>query len=458
MAPVGGFDSVNGPAHGSLDLAAIMHSEREVKSPVESGDTHDGVSSRQIHRRATACRICGGQDLRVLLHLGPTPLANAFPRHPDEFEDEQTYPLDLAFCPDCSLVQIVDEIDPEVLFRDYIYVTGTSKTIAEHNRGYAEAVQAHVRLAPDDLVVEIASNDGSLLTCFRDLGVRVLGVEPAHNIADVAREAGIETVAEFFSSDFAAELRSARGPARAVIGNNVLAHVPNPADVLRGAATLLAEDGAVFIEVPYLAEFVEGLEYDTVYHEHLCYFSVAALLRLCEQAGLSILAVERFAVHGGTIRVRAGLRTTHPSHGTSVLAMADAEAAAGLTTEGRFCEFARQVKKNRGKLVALLESLRADGKRMAGYGAPAKGNTLLNYCGIGPDLLPFIVDQNPWKVGRFTPGVHIPVKDVQALHDFAPDYILILAWNFAEEIMQQLEEFRAQGGKFIIPIPEPRIV
>ncbi len=435
-----------------------MHFERKVGSPVESGDTHDGVSLRQIHRQATACRLCGSRRMSVVLQLGPTPLANAFPRHPDEFVDEQTYPLDLAFCPDCSLVQIVDEIDPEVLFRDYIYVTGTSKTIAEHNRSYAEAVQAHLRLAPDDLVVEIASNDGSLLTCFRDLDVRVLGVEPARNIADVARKAGIETVAEFFSSDFAAQLRSAKGPARAVIGNNVLAHVPDPADVLRGAATMLAEDGAVFIEVPYVAEFVERLEYDTVYHEHLCYFSVTALLRLCEQADLSILSVDRFPVHGGTIRMRAGLRATHPDHSEAVLAMAAAEEAQGLTTAARYREFAHEVEHNRHALVALLESLRDQGHRVAGYGAPAKGNTLLNYCGIGPELLPFTVDQNPWKVGRYTPGMHIPVKHVEALHEFAPDFVLILAWNFADEIMQQLQAFRTRGGRFILPIPAPRIV
>jgi len=396
--------------------------------------------------------------MSVVLQLGPMPLANSFPRHPDEFVDEQVYPLDLAFCPDCSLVQIIDEVDPEVLFRDYIYVTGTSKTIAEHNRTYADTVQTHLRLAPDDLVVEVASNDGSLLTCFRDLGVRVLGVEPARNIADVARDVGIETISEFFTSDLAVELRAARGPARAVIGNNVLAHVPNPADVLRGAATLLAEDGAVFIEVPYLAEFVEGLEYDTVYHEHLCYFSVTALLRLCEQAGLSVLGVDRFPVHGGTIRMRAGLRATHPHHSDAVLAMAAAEDTQGLTTASRYQEFAREVEGNRDALVTLLKSLRDQGHRVAGYGAPAKGNTLLNYCGIGPDLLPFIVDQNPRKVGRFTPGTHIPVKGVEALHAFAPDYVLILAWNFADEIMQQLEAFRARGGRFILPIPAPRIV
>jgi hypothetical protein len=458
MAPQGEYDPVSCPPNRSLHLAAIMDSEHEVESTVESYAPYDGASPKQILHRATACRLCGSTRMSVVLQLGPTALANSFPRHPDEFEDEQAYPLDLAFCPDCSLVQIVDEIDPEELFRDYIYVTGTSKTIAEHNRGYAKAVHTHLGLAPDDLVVEIASNDGSLLTCFRDLGVRVLGVEPARNIAEVARKAGIDTVSEFFSSNLATELRSTKGPARAVVGNNVLAHVPNPADVLRGAATLLAEDGAVFVEVPYLAEFVERLEYDTVYHEHLCYFSVTALLHLCEQADLSVLGVDRFPVHGGTIRVRAGLRTTHPSHSEAVLAMAAEEEAQGLTTEARYLEFARDVEHNRRALVTLLETLRDQGLRVAGYGAPAKGNTLLNYCGIGTDLLPFTVDQNPWKVGRYTPGMHIPVKQVEALHEFEPDYVLILAWNFADEIMGQLEAFRARGGRFILPIPEPRVV
>jgi len=458
VASDGEIDTIYCWTYRSIDLAMTIHSKPKGESPIESDAAHDGIAVRQIHRQATECRLCGSPRMAVVLQLGPTPLANAFPRHPDEFADEQAYPLDLAFCPDCSLVQIVDEIDPEVMFRDYIYVTGTSTTIAEHNRAYADAVHSHLRLTPDDLVVEIASNDGSLLSCFRDLGVQVLGIEPARNIADLAREAGIDTVSEFFSDDLATELRSARGPAKAVIGNNVLAHVPNPADVLRGAATLLADDGALFIEVPYLAEFLEGLEYDTVYHEHLCYFSVTALLRLCEQAGLSVLGVDRFPVHGGTIRMRAGLRTSHPHHSDTVLAMAAAEDVQGLTTEASYREFARQVEDNRQALVTLLESLRDRGHRVAAYGAPAKGNTLLNYCGIGPDLLPFTVDQNPWKVGRYTPGMHIPVKHVDSLDEFAPDYILILAWNFADEIMQKLETFRARGGKFILPVPTPRIL
>jgi hypothetical protein len=415
-------------------------------------------SGRPVHHLRTTCRACDGTRLRRFLELGPLALANAFPRSPEEFATEARFPLDVHLCEACGLVQLLDVIDAEVLFRDYIYVTGTSETIARHNVAYARAVVEGQRLGPSDLVVEAASNDGSLLGCFRAHGVRTLGIEPARNIAELARSRGIETIAEFFGRRTAADVRASHGPAAAVIGNNVLAHVDDPQDFLGGAAALLAPGGRVIVEVPYLAEFVDRLEYDTVYHEHLCYFSVSALMRLCESVGLVVVRVDRVPVHGGSIRMQAGPAAEHGSHAPAVVAMAQAEREAGLVTLPRYERFAADVAAHRRTLLALLGSLRDRGHSLAAYGAPAKGNTLLGYCGIGPEMIPWTVDRSPHKVGRYTPGTHIPVLPVETLLERQPDYTLVLAWNFAEEILAQQSAYRARGGRFILPLPEPVIV
>lgn len=416
----------------------------------------EGAVGSVYHRRLH-CRACGGQRLRRFLELGPQPLANAFPRDPSEFAAEQRYPLDVHYCETCSLVQVLDVIDPVVLFRDYIYVTGTSATIAEHNVRYAGAVVERVPLRAHDLVVEIASNDGSLLQCFASHGVRTLGVEPATNIAVMARAAGIETVDEFFEPDLARVLRRQHGPARAVIGNNVLAHVDDTAGFLRGFYELLADDGLAVVEVPYVGDLVDRLEYDTIYHEHLCYFSVTTLMRLCESVDLSVRAIEHVPVHGGSIRMYAGRAATFGAHAADVVTEAAGERS-GLTRFGTYERLAAAVEANRTALKSLLGRLRSGGRSVAGYGAPAKGNTLLNYCGITVDDLPYTVDRNPLKVGRYTPGTHIPVLPVETLLEHQPDYVLILAWNFADEIIEQQSAYRRRGGRFIVPIPEPRVV
>jgi len=411
-----------------------------------------------VHHKRETCRGCNGTALRPFLRLGPQPLANAFPRNTDEFAGEERYPLDVYFCETCSLVQLLDVIDPSVLFRNYIYVTGTSDTIAAHNREYAATVAAYLNLDSDSLVVEVASNDGSLLKCFQSHGVKTLGVEPATNIAAMARAAGVETVNEFFNHETARQLRQSHGAASAVIGNNVMAHVDETQDFLRGARHLLKSDGLVIIEVPYLGEFMERLEYDTVYHEHLCYFSITALLRLCDEVGLSMVRIDRVPVHGGSLRMYAGSSDHFAGHAEEVLAAAAGEVRAGLTGFSRYEQFARDVEANREAIRRLLAELEADGKTVAGYGAPAKGNTLLNYCGIDTTMLPYTVDKSPLKVGLYTPGMHIPVLPVETLLEKQPDYVMILAWNFAGEIMKQQAEYKRRGGKFIIPLPEPRVV
>ncbi len=408
-----------------------------------------------VHRVRTTCRACGADTLRRFLALGPQPLANAFPRNLAETAAEQFFPLDVYFCETCSLVQLADVIDPAVLFSDYIYVSGTSTTMAEHHARYARAVVERLALKAGELVVEVASNDGSLLSCFQREGARVLGVEPARNIAPMARERGIPTENRFFNSAVASELRQTHGAARAVIGNNVLAHVDDARDFLRGFAALLAEDGLGVVEVPYAREMLERLEYDTIYHEHLCYFTVTSLARLAEAAGLSIVHVDRVPVHGGSLRVYMRVGGTHGDQPRQV--MKD-ENARGLSDYETWHAWASMVARNRHELRLVLEDLRSRGKSVAGYGAPAKGNTLLNYCGIDPTLVPYTVDKNPLKVGRLTPGTHIPVKPVDVLLRDRPHYVLILAWNFADEIMEQQTAYREQGGRFIIPVPTPVIV
>lgn len=408
--------------------------------------------------KRTSCRACSEESLRSFVELGPTPLANSFLRSTDEFAAEISYPLDVYFCETCSLVQLAEVVNPEILFRNYIYVTGTADTITAHNKKYAQTVVDFLQLQKEDLVVEVASNNGKLLQCFQAQNVRVLGVEPAENIAKMANEDGVETVNEFFNSETAQAIRAKYGAAKAVIGNNVLAHVDDTQDFLRGCKSLISNDGLVIIEVPYLKEFVECLEYDTVYHEHLCYFSVTSLMRLCESAGLSIIRIDLVPVHGGSIRMYAGKREKFENHSAEVLAIAEKERASGLTDFETYRNFAEKVAGTRIKLLSLLKNLKAEGKSVAAYGAPAKGNTLLNFCGINTNLVSFTVDKNALKVGLYTPGAHLPVLPVAALLENQPDYVLILAWNFADEIIAQQSEYRARGGKFIIPIPEPRII
>ncbi len=413
---------------------------------------------RPAYRRRTTCRGCSGDRLLLALSLGAMPLANGFLGSPDEFAGEPKFPLDVFFCETCSLAQLLDVVDPEIMFRHYLYQTGISTTIAAHNVRLARQLTDMLRLGKRDLVVEAASNDGSLLKCFRDIGTRILGIEPATNLARVSENDGVETVNQFFCSETARQVRDEYGPARVVIGNNVLAHVDDPSDFLQGARILLAADGLAVFEFPYLGAMLERMEYDTIYHEHLSYFSIQSVTHLCETAGLSVVRIEHLTVHGGSLRVFAAPTEGHVTHAPQVMELINKEKASGSVGFERIAYFADGVRRHRDQLLGLLGDLHSEGKTIAGYGAPAKGNTMLNYCGIGRDLLPYLVDKNPLKVGHYAPGSHIPVLDAPVLLQRQPDYTLILAWNFAVEIQRQQQEYRKRGGQFIIPIPEPKIV
>ncbi len=403
------------------------------------------------------CRACGGRKLHKFLDLGEVPLANSYLTANRLQEPEPRFPLEVYFCADCWLVQLLHVVNPEVLFSNYLYRTGTNATIVGHNNALSKSVVESLRLGAKDLVVEIASNDGSLLGALRERGVRTLGVEPAKNIAALAREAGIETINEFFNSAVAARIVREHGPASAVVANNVLAHVDATSDFLAACRALLTPGGRVVIEAPYLAEMLSRFEYDTIYHEHLCYFAVRPLMRLFERAGLELERAEQVEIHGGSLRLW-GRASSDAGHGPQVREMAEAERRAGFGELGTYGAFAGAVARNRERLLDILRGWRTEGKRVAGYGAPAKGNTLLCYCGIDTALLPYTVDRSPLKIGMLAPGSHIPIYPVERLLEEPPDYVFLLAWNFADEILEFLRPVRERGTRVLLPIPEPRII
>ena len=410
-------------------------------------------------RRRTTCRLCGSANVALAFSLVPTPPANAFVAESEIAAKQETFPLDVFICEACTHVQLLDVVDPRLLFEHYVYVSGTSPSFVRHFEDYSDFVANLTGLPRGALVVNIGSNDGTLLRAFETRhGARVLGIDPARNLAEAATIAGIETLPEFFTASLAAKLATERGRASVITANNVFAHVDDLGGVVDGVRSLLAPDGVFVFEVSYLLDVVGDILFDTIYHEHLAYHAVRPLVPFFERHGMELIEAVRVPTHGGSLRGIAQLRGGPRRRGPSVADLLALELKAGLEKLPTYQALAARINALGQELAALLKDLKGQGKSIAGFGAPAKATTLMYHFGIGPALVDFIVDDSPLKQGLFTPGMHIPVLSAQAISERKPDYLVILAWNFAKPIIEKNAAFRERGGRFILPVPKVEVV
>lgn len=414
--------------------------------------------TEEVCRKAENCRMCKSTNLVEYLDLGQTPPADQF-RTPEEKDiPEIWYPLRVAVCGVCGLSQLTHIVDPRVLYQyDYPYESSTTKTGKTHWDEFAEAVVKRLGLSESSLVVDVGSNDGTLLTSFKTTGMSVAGVDPAPNIVEIANQNGIPTICDFYATDSALATRESHGRASVIVGTNVFAHIDDLDAVFTANEELLTEDGVFIFESPYLGNLVEHLEYDTIYHEHLSYLSLAPVMHFAERFGKEVFAVEETDIHGGSFRVYIGKKGARPVD-DSVTNLLKKEQDRKLNDIATLQEFAKRVEENRRALMAVLENLVSEGKKIAVVSTPAKGMTLLNYCGITSRQVAFATEKSKLKIGRFTPGGRIPIRSDEVLVSEGAEYALLLAWNFSKEIMANNQTFIDAGGKFIIPIPEPRIV
>lgn len=410
---------------------------------------------KMTHAHKDTCRICKSSDLLKVLSLGEHPPVDNF-ISPDESGEEKRYPLDVYFCRTCNLVQLIDVVPPTELFHSaYAFFSSASAPLVRHFESYARQIKERY-LSPGDLVVDIGSNDGALLRFFLPEH-RVLGVEPSSNVAEAARGNGIETVVEFFNEQIAKHIVETHGKAKVVTANNVFAHIDDLDEIVRGIKTLLADDGVFVSESHYLLDLMEHTEFDTIYHEHLCYYSVKPLQHLFNRFDMEVFDVERVAQHGGSIRVFARNRSSEQVR-PRVKELLSLEEERGLHTPNTFLGLQERVKGIRETLVSLVRKLRQEGKKVVGYGAPAKSGTLLNFCGFTANDLAYVTDTTPYKIGMLTPGSRIPVVSPDILRTETPDYVLLLVWNYRDFILEKEKELRSRGAKFIIPIPKVEIV
>jgi len=404
------------------------------------------------------CRACGGRLAVTMADLGLQPASNAFIASPAAFQEEKRYPLRAKVCESCKLVQVDYDVAPEELFGNYHYFSSYSDDWLAHAKAYCDMARNRFALDASSLVVELASNDGYLLKNFLSMGIPVLGIDPSDTVAAAAEKIGVPTLVKFFGEKVAGELAGQGRQADLIIGNNVLAHVPQLNDFLAGIALLLRPNGYVTIEFPHLLELIEQVEFDTIYHEHYSYFSVHAIEQVFARHGLRLYDVERLPTHGGSLRIFAAHAARSDLEDSTALHEVRAqEGAAGLAELATYTKFSKRVVECRDSLRAFLAAAKREGKRVAAYGAAAKGNTLLNFCSVTREEIAFVADRNPHKQGKFLPGTHIPVVSPEELMRVRPDYVLILPWNLRDEIRQQLDGIKAWGGRFVTPVPVARI-
>ena len=408
-------------------------------------------------KKVNSCRVCKANNFTRVLTFGPTPLANAFlPKNRVDAE-EYFYPLDVYFCNNCKFLTLGHVVSPLVLFKDYVYVSSTSQVFINHFKTFSKEIYKKFKLTEKSLVLDIGSNDGILLKPFKDLGTKVLGIEPATKIAALAQEEGVETITEFFSVRLAKKIVDQYGNVKIATATNVFAHIDDLDEVISGLDILLENDGVFIIEAPYLVDFIKKRYFDLVYHEHLSYWCVNSLIVLFKRFDMEIFDVQKVAVHGGTIRVFISKKGAYKKE-KSVEKFLILEKKWKLDKKETYLQFADKVLENKIELLALLRKIKSENKKIVGYGAPAKGNMLLNYFSIGQEFLDYIIDDNSWKQGLYSPGKRILVVSSKVLVNDKVDYILILAWNFAESIMANNKEFVKKGGKFIVPVPKPVII
>jgi SAM-dependent methyltransferase len=408
---------------------------------------------------ADCCRFCDAPLQHTFVDLGMSPLCESFVPEDKKNHMEPFYPLHVWVCDQCWLVQLQEYVSPSEIFSEYAYFSSFSESWLAHARKYVDMITGRLGLGADHHVVEIASNDGYLLRNFVQKGIPCTGIEPAANVAKAAEQHGVQSVVRFFGRDCARDLAAEGRQADLIIGNNVLAHVPDLNDFVGGLKILLKPGGVVTMEFPHLERLMEGNQFDTIYHEHFSYLSILAVQRIFAHHGLRLFDVEELKSHGGSLRIFAAHadNTTHADTG-AVNALLRRELAAGFDSLPAYARFGQQVIQTKFDILDTLIRLRRNGKRIVGYGAPGKGNTLLNYCAIRTDLLDYTVDRNPYKHGRYCPGTHLPIHPVEKIHEDKPDYLFILPWNLKDEIVAQMAPIRDWGGQFIVPIPKVEIL